>query len=91
MNRRAQKPITIRSDRAAARLSLLTRDGRSQARVIEEALEQMHIPTERPKHSPREAARLKRIELLIDRLSTAGIPSMAEFDAMDYDENGDPR
>lgn len=34
---------------------------------------------------------MARINLLIDRLSSAGIPSVAEFDAMEYDENGDLR
>lgn len=44
MNRRSQKQITIRSDRAAALLKLLTRDGRSQVSVIEEALDRMPDP-----------------------------------------------
>ena len=39
--RRQQPPITIRSTRAADLLRLLTRGGRSQADVIEEALEAM--------------------------------------------------
>jgi hypothetical protein len=42
--RRRQPPITIRSAKAAARLGLLTRHGRSQADVIEEALERMPLP-----------------------------------------------
>jgi hypothetical protein len=37
--RRAQTPISFRSDRAARRLADLTRDGRSQAEVIEQALD----------------------------------------------------
>ena len=37
--RREQPPITIRSAKALRRLRLLTRDGRSQAEVIEDALE----------------------------------------------------
>lgn len=87
MNRRAQKPITIRSDRAAARLALLTRTGRSQAHVIEEALDLMPVPVD----TDGEAARRARIMATIDRLSAAGIPTMAEFDAAEYDENGLPR
>jgi len=39
--RRRQPPITIRSARAADLLRVLTSEGRSQADVIEEALEQM--------------------------------------------------
>ncbi len=39
--RRQQPPITIRSARAAALLRRLTASGRSQADVIEEALERM--------------------------------------------------
>jgi hypothetical protein len=39
--RRQQPPITIRSARAADLLRVLTRGGRSQADVIEEALEQL--------------------------------------------------
>ena len=38
MPRHRQTPITIRSDVAAQLLKQLTRDGRSQAQVIEEAL-----------------------------------------------------
>jgi antitoxin VapB len=87
MNRRAQKPITIRSDRAAARLALLTRDGRSQARVIEEALDRMPLPAA----PDSEAERRARIDAILDRLSTRPIPSMAEFDAREYDERGNPR
>lgn len=87
MNRRAQKPITIRSDRAAARLALLTRDGRSQARVIEEALDAM------PEPEPRDDAdaRYAEIMAILQRFDGSSIPSMAEFDAMEYDENGLPR
>ena len=39
--RRQQPPITIRSARAAALLRRLTASGRSQADIIEEALERM--------------------------------------------------
>ncbi len=39
--RRRQPPITIRSARATALLRRLTTGGRSQAHVIEEALERM--------------------------------------------------
>jgi len=87
MNRRAQKPITIRSDRAAARLALLTRDGRSQTRVIEEALDRMPLPPA----PDSEAERRARIMARLERLAKRPIPSMAEFDAREYDERGNPR
>lgn len=89
MNRRVQKPITIRSDQAAARLALLTRDGRSQARVIEEALEQMPVPTEKAVNEAE--ARIARLNAIIDRFAACPGPSMAAFDAAEYDVNGNPR
>ena len=85
MTRRAQQPITIRSDRAAQRLALLTRSGRSQASVIEEALERMPLPCDT------EADLRARIEAILDQASPASIPSMAVFDAGEYDEHGQPR
>nr|WP_310524102.1 hypothetical protein [Polymorphobacter sp.] len=88
--RRAQQPITIRSDRAAARLAVLTRDGRSQAQVIEEALDAMPAP-EAIAENPERAALLARIDATIAKLSQRKIPSMAEFDAKEYDERGNLR
>jgi antitoxin VapB len=89
MQRRAQQPITIRSDRAAALLRLLTSDGRSQAAVIEEALERMPRP-DRP--APDEVARrLAAMEAALAGFDPAGLPSMAAFDAQEYDEHGLPR
>lgn len=41
ITRRAQPPITIRSARATALLRRLTEGGRSQADIIEEALERL--------------------------------------------------
>ena len=90
MIRRAQQPITIRSDRAASRLALLTRDGRSQAQVIEEALEAM-APPEIAAETPERAALIARIDATIAKLSQRKIPSMAEFDAKEYDERGNLR
>ena len=89
LNRRVQQPITIRSDRAAARLKLLTRDGRSQAAVIEEALERLPIP---PLDEDR-AAKLVRLDALLAELARRDppIPSMAEFDSREYDERGNLR
>lgn len=86
--RRSQQPITIRSDRAAARLAMLTRNGRSQAQVIEEALEAMPVPDSVDDRSER----LARINAIVAKLrQRTDIPSMAEFDAREYDERGNPR
>lgn len=93
MPRRAERPITIRSDRAAHRLSLLTRGGRSQASVIEEALDRMPLPPDA------EAELRARVEAILDSAGAAReaagaprrAPGMAGFDAREYDERGDPR
>lgn len=88
--RRKQAMISFQSDRAKARLALLTRDGRSQAQVIEEALERAPVPP--PHLSPEELAeRRARLEALIDKIPPGSIPTMAEFDAEEYDEFGNPR
>ena len=87
MQRRQQKPITIRSNRAVERLRLLTRDGRSQAAVIEEALDSMPLPLPRKKDIDTIRAEL---EALIGKIDHP-IPSMKEFDAREYDEHGNPR
>lgn len=86
--RRAQTPVAIRSDRAAARLKLLTRSGLSQAQVIEEALDRMPVPALAITDID---ARIARLEPILQRLAAAGLPTMAEFDAKEYDENGNCR
>jgi len=84
--RRQQAPITIRSDRAAQRLLLLTRDGRSQAEVIEEALERFPLPEA---EETDRVAFLEEIRELARRArATGSIPTMEEFDAATYDERG---
>jgi hypothetical protein len=90
MNRRAQPAVTVRSTRAVDRLKLLTRDGRSQVEVIEEALERMPLP---PADPDRILAARARIDAAVARLAASGhqIPSMAEFDAKEYDERGNLR
>jgi len=85
--RREQPSITIRSTRAVERLKLLTKDGRSQAEVIEEALDRM--PEPRPGGD--EQKRWNQIMEILDRIDTSSIPTMAEFDRQEYDENGLPR
>jgi len=85
--RRQQAPITIRSDRALRRLKLLTRNGRSQAEVVEQALEQLPLP---PCDDDAIEWRLAELNALIAKVPKDGM-SMKEFDALEYDENGDPR
>lgn len=85
--RHKQTPITIRSDRAALLLKEMTRDGRSQAQVIEDAL------TEAAAKKPR----LSREEFIaqIDAIVRPGHgrpgPSREEIEAEMYDEFGLPR
>jgi hypothetical protein len=85
--RRKQTAITIRSARAAERLALLTRDGRSQAQVIEEALEKMPLPTAR---IDRRAIRTE-IAAIVTRGRSLPAKSLEAIDAEMYDENGMPR
>lgn len=85
--RRQQPPITIRSERARARLELLTRGGRSQVDVIEEALERMPLP---PTMLSREE-KIARIDAILATVPKRRYPSMAELDAELYDEEGSCR
>ncbi len=87
--RRAQQPISFRSDKAAAKLAILTRGGRSQAEVIEDALDRVPVPDA----GGDRAAKLARLDALIELLANREppIPSMAEFDARTYDERGNLR
>ena len=76
MNRRAQQPITIRSDRAAARLKLLTRDGRSQAQIIEDALEAVHSFSTLPIFVDESISTARDIVLLADRVDGVNLKLM---------------
>jgi antitoxin VapB len=87
-SRRAQKPITIRSDRAYERLRVLTRDGRSQAQLVEEALDRLAETTVPVDDLTERMARIRRIQA--DFARTPSI-TMAEFDAREYDADGNPR
>lgn len=89
MQRRAQQPISIRSNRAAELLTFHTRFGRSQAAVIEEALER--LPAPRDEDEARRQAFIDGIRAIQARIPPGSLPSMAEFDAMEYDEFGNPR
>ena len=84
--RRRQPPITIRSAKAAERLALLTRDGRSQAQVIEEALERMPLP---PVANRNEL--IAEIREILASVPKRAFPTMAEIDAELYDADGLPR
>jgi antitoxin VapB len=86
--RRKQTPISIRSDRAAARLKLLARNGRSQAEIIEEALDRLPVPAGVAEERQRWRTELDDLIAEVPKDSTL---SMKEFDALEYDENGDPR
>ena len=88
--RRQQARITFQSDRAKARLGLLTRGGQSQAQVIEDALDRSPVPP--PRLSPEELAeRRARLEAILDRVDRSTAMTMSEFDALEYDSLGDPR
>ncbi|MBU6206147.1 MAG: hypothetical protein KGQ42_00515 [Alphaproteobacteria bacterium] len=86
-SRRHQHAITIRSDRAAARLQLLAKSGMSQVAIIEEALERMPLP----KTLVDKAQLRARIDAILASIDPAQVPTMAEFDAATYDENGNCR
>lgn len=84
--RRKQRAITIRSDHALRRLELLARNGRSQAEIIEEALDRMPLPPE----GDAEAFRAE-IAAIQARVPKRAYPTMAEIDAELYDADGLPR
>ncbi len=85
--RRQQRAITIRSDHALARLALLTRDGRSQVQVIEEALDRLPLPRQITERAERRA----RIDAILARVPKQRYPSMAELDAENFDDEGNCR
>ena len=87
--RRRQPVITIRSDKAVARLALLTRDGRSRAEVIEEALERMPLPPAPLLAADREAI-IARIQALVATIPKRRYSTMADIDAEMWDEDGLP-
>ena len=86
-SRRQQRAITIRSDHALARLALLTRDGRSQVKVIEEALDRLPVP----KGAVDLEAFRRKVDAILSGIDTTTVPTMAEFDAATYDDSGLPR
>lgn len=85
--RHRQAPITIRSDKAARLLAELTRDGRSQAQVIEEALE--HAA-----HAAGEMSReefMARIDSIVRPLRSQPRTTYRELREQYYDDDGLPR
>lgn len=83
--RHRQKPIAIRSDKAARLLEELTRDGRSQAQVIEDALEEA-ATARRPQSSEEWKA---RIDAIVRPAHGSGL-TYRELRKDYYDENGLP-
>lgn len=88
--RRRQPAITIRSEKALARLALLTRDGRSRVEVLEEALERMPLPPAPLVARDREAI-IARIQAIVASVPKRRYSTMAEIDAEMWDEDGLPR
>ena len=106
--RRAQTPIMVRSDKAAEILSRWVGPGRSQAVVIEDALQQLEaderasgnlsdVRQEFAYQPPFQTEAQKKLFRELMEISERGkrtkrkYASMAEFDAHEYDERGNPR
>jgi hypothetical protein len=85
--RHRQKPISFRSDEAARLLKQLTRDGRSQAHVIEEALKL--AAASKPRLSKEEF--IARIDAIVRPLQGLPGKTYRELREEYYDENGLPR
>lgn len=83
--RHRQKPIAIRSDKAARLLAELTRDGRSQAQVIEDALEDA-VTARRPQSWEEWKA---RIDAIVRPAHGSGL-TYRELRQEYYDEDGLP-
>lgn len=84
--RHRQTPISFRSDIAARLLAQLTRDGRSQAQVIEEALTKAAEGT--PRLSPEEF--IAQIDAIVRPLHGSPGKTFKEIDDEMWDENGLP-
>lgn len=84
--RSRQTPISFRSDRAAELLRHLTRDGRSQAQVIEDAL--VEAVESAPKLTPEEF--IAQIDAIVRPNHGRPGKTYHEIRAEMYDENGLP-
>lgn len=89
--RHRQRPIAFRSDKAAKILAQLTRDGRSQAKVIEEALEQVLEQTPPPAKRMSREEFMEAINAIVRPLRGSPGKSREEIEAEIYDEYGAPR
>jgi antitoxin VapB len=89
--RRNQPAVTFRSQKAVDRLKVLTRDGRSQVEVIEDALERAPEPADL-EAADRDAfmSELRQICARIAKKPRRW-KTLAEFDAHEYDERGNLR
>jgi hypothetical protein len=85
--RSKQTPISIRSNEAAQLLSELTKDGRSQAEVIESGLRREKDA--KPKLTREEFK--ARLDAIAERAKGYTGPSREEIEAEMYDEYGAPR
>ena len=85
--RHRQTPVSFRSDKAAALLARLTRNGRSQAQVVEEALEKAAAEA-RPRSLEE---RIAEIDAIVRPGHGAPGRTREEIEAEMYDENGLPR
>jgi hypothetical protein len=83
--RRAQTPILVRSDKAAAILARHARPGYSQAKIVEEALV-ARFPEDDTDLTLEE--RQRDLEAVLDTVRAPVSLTMAEFDALEYDEFG---
>jgi hypothetical protein len=84
--RHRQAAITIRSDEAARLLAQLTRDGRSQAQVIEDALKREAEAA--PRLTPEEL--IARIDAIVRPLHGLARKTFKEIDDEMWDEDGLP-
>lgn len=84
--RHRQKPIAFRSDKAARLLAEMTRDGRSQAQVIEDALEQAARTA--PRLSPEEF--IAQVKAIVRPAHELPGKSYHEIRREMYDEHGLP-
>jgi hypothetical protein len=86
--RHRQTAISFRSNRAAQLLAELTRDGKSQAQVVEEALEKAVAGIKTPLTLEEKIA---RIDAIVVPLHGRNYRSQKEIDDEMYDEFGSPR
>jgi hypothetical protein len=87
--RREQAAVNVRSDFIAERLKLLTRGGKSQAAVLEELVAKA-VDSDDSDHENEIFQRALEIAERSSKLQRR-FKSIIEFDAHEYDANGNPR